>query len=48
MKKKEVIERQNKDRKIAEDKKRIEEIEFLKYQANHLQGFLRNVNESNK
>lgn len=42
------MEKQIKEKKLADDKKRLEEIEFLKYQANHLQGFLRNVNESNK
>jgi hypothetical protein len=39
---------QIKDRELIDDKKRLEEIEFLKYQTNHLQSFLRNVNESNK
>ena len=47
-KKKEALEKQFKDRKLAEDKKRAEEIDFLKYQANHLQNFLRSVNEANK
>lgn len=47
-KKKETLEKQMKDRKLAEDKKRAEEIDFLKYQANHLQNFLRSVNEANK
>ena len=47
-KKKELLERQIKDRKLAEDKKRAEEIDYLKYQATHLQNFLRSVNEANK
>lgn len=47
-KKKEALEKQIKDKKIAEDKKRAEEIDFLKYQANHLHNFLRSVNEANK
>jgi dynein light intermediate chain len=47
-KKKDALERQVKERKLAEDKKRAEEIDFLKYQANHLQNFLRSVNEANK
>jgi len=33
---------------LTEDKKRAEEIDFLKYQANHLQNFLRSVNEAAK
>lgn len=47
-KKKEAMEKQIKDKKIVEDKKRSEEIDFLKYQANHLHNFLRSVNEANK
>lgn len=47
-KKKETMEKESKDRKLIEDKKRAEEIDFLKYQANHLQNFLRSVNEANK
>ena len=47
-KKNELLERQIKDRKLAEDKKRAEEIDYLKYQATHLQNFLRSVNEANK
>lgn len=47
-KRKEALEKQIKERKLAEDKKRAEEIDFLKYQANHLQNFLRSVNEANK
>lgn len=43
-KKKDILEKEIKDRKLAEDKKRAEEIDFLKYQANHLQNFLRSVN----
>lgn len=48
LKRKELVERQIKEKKVADDKKRLEEIEFLKYQANHLQGFLRSANEANK
>lgn len=47
-KKKEITEKEIKDHKLIEDKKRAEEIDFLKYQASHLQNFLRSVNESNK
>lgn len=47
-KKKELLDREIKDRKLAEEKKRAEEIDFLKYQATHLQNFLRSVNEANK
>lgn len=47
-KKKDALEKQIKEKKLAEDKKRAEEIDFLKYQANHLQNFLRSVNEANK
>lgn len=49
MKKKQaILEKQIKDRKDTEAKKRADELDFLKYQANHLQNFLRSVNESNK
>ena len=37
VKKKDALEKQIKEKKLAEDKKRVEEIDFLKYQANHLQ-----------
>jgi len=47
-KKKEALEKQIKEKKLTEDKKKAEEIDFLKYQANHLQNFLRSVNEANK
>lgn len=47
-KKKDALEELIKDRKLIEDKKRAQEIDFLKYQANHLQNFLRSVNEANK
>lgn len=42
------MEKQIKDRKDTEAKKRADELDFLKYQANHLQNFLRSVNEANK
>ena len=47
-KRKDALEKQIKEKKLAEDKKKAEEIDFLKYQANHLQNFLRSVNEANK
>lgn len=43
-KKQALLEKQIKDRKDTEAKKRADELDFLKYQANHLQNFLRSVN----
>lgn len=41
----EAIDKRNKERKEAEQKKRDQEIEFLKYQETHLSKFLKNINE---
>lgn len=43
-----MLEKQIKDRKLVDEKKRADQIDFLKYQANHLQNFLRSVNQANK
>lgn len=39
------IDKRNKERKEAEQKKRDQEIEFLKYQETHLSKFLKNIND---
>ena len=43
--KKEAIDKRNKDRREVEQKKRNDEIEFLKYQDNHLQKFLKTLTD---
>ena len=43
--KKEAIDKWNKERREVEQKKREAEIEFLKYQENHLQKFLKTLTE---
>jgi dynein light intermediate chain len=42
------IEKRNKDRKDVEAKKRDAELEFLKYQEQHLAKFLKTVSEKQK
>mmetsp|Transcript_1526 Transcript_1526/g.2178 ORF Transcript_1526/g.2178 Transcript_1526/m.2178 type:complete len:191 (+) Transcript_1526:1-573(+) len=39
----EVMDKRSKERKLLEDKKRKEEIDFLKYQGQHLDSFLRQL-----
>ena len=46
--KKEAIDKRNKDRREVEQKKRNDEIEFLKYQENHLQKFLKSITDAQK
>lgn len=41
--KKEAIEKKNKERRDIEEQKRKQEIEFLKYQSQHLESFLKSV-----
>lgn len=42
------IEKRNAERKEVEDKKREEELKFLKYQETHLNKFLKQVNDNNR
>lgn len=44
----EVIEKRENEHKALEEKKRKEEIDFLKYQGQHLDAFLRQLNPTNK
>lgn len=44
----EAIEKRNKERMAIEQKKRDQEVEFLKYQENHLTKFLNTVKEKSK
>ncbi len=46
--KREFVEKQIKERRLAEEKKRSEELEFLKYQLNNYQTFIKQANELNK
>ena len=41
----EAIDKRNKDRKEVENKKREQEVDFLKYQEKHLHSFLKSVAE---
>ena len=41
----EAIDKRNRERKDVEQKKREQEVEFLKYQEQHLSKFLKQVNE---
>ncbi|EGR28757.1 hypothetical protein IMG5_169540 [Ichthyophthirius multifiliis] len=41
--KKEAIEKKNKERKEIDDQKRKQEIEFLRYQSQHLESFLKTI-----
>ena len=40
------IDKRNKERKEVEQKKREQEIEFLKYQESHLSKFLKTLNDN--
>ena len=42
------IDKRNKERREVETKKREQEIEFLKYQENHLSKFLKSLTAENK
>jgi dynein light intermediate chain len=44
----EAIEKRNKERKDVEAKKREQEVDFLKYQEQHLTKFLNTVREKTK
>ena len=41
----EAIDKRNRERKDVEQKKREQEVEFLKYQEQHLTKFLKQVND---
>ena len=41
----EAIEKRNRERQEVEQKKRIDELEFLRYQETHLVKFIKTVNE---
>ena len=44
----EAIEKRNRERKEVEAKKREQEVDFLKYQEQHLAKFLKSVSEKQK
>jgi dynein light intermediate chain len=42
----EIVEKREAERKTADDKRRKEELDFLKYQGQHLDSFLKQMNSS--
>jgi dynein light intermediate chain len=44
----EIIEKREAERKTADDKRKKEELDFLKYQGQHLDSFLKQMNASSK
>lgn len=44
----EIIEKREAERRTTEEKKRKEELDFLKYQGQHLDSFLKQMNTTNK